>query len=295
MNSVNIMKTRLPQLFTLFAGAVLLLAANGHSQGVPAPAPLPAPGAVDPTTGLPIRPSAPELIAFSNAVEKMRVEANFDAIPLSEVVQWLWKTFPEVNFVLPQSVADLNPPVSLRLRAVGLRDILEAINIATDGAVGYEVRSSTLVAFLSRAGAAFGGGGYGAGYGVGFAGQALPGVAIEPPPTYQVMNLREVLRLKDPEAIRRTLDTIKEITGRTLEIMAADSPGSRPSQPIKSFDYHEGSGVLVIIGQPTAIKVAMDVIRNLRTQDSGGGGGNTGGAEPAEKQPATKASTGDAK
>jgi len=291
MNSVNIMKTRLPQLFTLFAGAVLLLAANGHGQGLPAPTPPPAPGVVDPTTGLPIRPPAPELIAFSNAAEKMRVEADFDAIPLSDIVQWLRTTFPEVNFVLPQSVAELNPPVSLRLRAVGLRDILEAINIATDGAVGYEVRSPTLVAFLSRAGVVFGGGGYGAG----FPGQALPGGAIEPPPTYQVMNLREVLRLKDPEAIRRTLETIKEITGRTLEIMTADSPGPRSNQPIKSFDYHEGSGVLVIIGQPTAIKVAMDVIRNLRPQDSGGGGGNPGGVEPAEKQPAPKASTGDAK
>jgi hypothetical protein len=296
MNFINTMKTKLPHLFALIAGASLLLAANLHSQtpggaGMSPPIGGLAAVAVDPSTGMPI-PREP--VRFSDATEKKRAEANFDDFPLTEVVTWLEKTFPDVNFVMPQRVRELNPAVVLRLRAVGLRDILEAINIATDGVVGYEVRSPTLVAFSSSQPAGVFGGG-GEGFGAALPGQGLAGVAMEPPPTYQVMNLREVLRIKDPEAIQRTLDTIRQITLQTLEIMAADSPEPRPRQSIKSFEYHEGSGVLVIIGQPAAIKLAQDVIQGVRMQPSGGGGGSTGGVEPAEKKPAPKASAGDAK
>ena len=287
MNYANTMKTRLPHLLALFTSvSVLLSTSTGlRAQVIPPPPGYPV---VDPTTGLPIAPPKPEPIRFSDATEKKRVEANFEGLPLTEVVIWLEKTFPEVNFIVPQSLSGENPIVVLRLRAAGLRDILEAINIGTDNRVGFEVRSPTLVAFQPRP----------APVSAGFApypGQAQPGRSTEGPPTYQVMNLREVLRTKHEAKIRETLDTIREITSRTLDIMAVDSPGPRPRQPIKSFEYHEGSGVLVIIGQPDAIKVAMDVTRNIRLQDSGGGGGKNGAVESAERQPAPKPSTGDAK
>lgn len=289
-------------MFPLFAGAGLLLAANGQGQtpgGGDAPPPVGAlaAAAVDPTTGLPLQPP----VRFSDATEKKRAEAVFDGLPLTEVVAWLEKTFPDVNFVLPQRLLELNPAVVLRLRAVGVRDILEAINIATDGVVESEVRSPTLVALRPR-------------YELGpfrpdTSGLPLPPAAPEsprpdadmlrtmrqirevemagkmsrtPPLAYQVMNLREALRLSDPAKIRETLEIAQKITHQTLEIMASDSPGPRPRQLLKSFEYHEGSGVLVIVGQTEAIKVAMDVLRNMRVQDSGGGGRSGGMQKPEE-------------
>lgn len=287
MNFAKTMKTKSPQWFALLASAPLLLAANGHGQVPPAPTP-PPPPFVEPTTGLPVPTSRSQASRFNVAIENKRVEVTFENLQLTEVVIWLEKTFPEVNFVLPQRLAELNPVVTLRLRAAGLRDILEAIDIATDGMVESEVRSPTLVALRARpeprsvapafSGQALPGAAPAAlpadsesngwqRYGVG-----MPAMAAEAPPTCQVLNLREVLRVNDPKRIRETLQEAEKITRQTLEIMAADSPQPRRRQPIQSFEYHEGSGVLVIIGRPDAIKVAMDVIRNMRLQDAGGGG-----------------------
>ena len=316
------MKMRLPQLVTLLASAFFLSDTNGRGQGA-APGP-PASDLVDATKAGPAA-SKPDRVRFDDAIEKKRVEASFDNLPLTEVVVWLEKSFPEVNFVLPQRLMELNPTVFLRMRAAGLRDVLEAINIATDGVVLSEVRSPTLVALRLRVEPApsapvpFGqpplpigvapqmpppelavASGVptappppemlpptgvaavapmpdpGQGLGVDD-GRARPGVASETSlPTYRVINLRENLHMSDPKKIADLLEATRQITDQALKIMAGDSPETHRIQPLKSFAYHEGSGVLVIIGQPEAIGLAMEVILNVRGQGAGDAGASPG-------------------
>lgn len=317
MNFAKSLKPRFPQFVNLLAGASLLIAANTHGQAPRVPAP-PVLGPVQPSPMpmMPVAPARPEPVRFGESIEQERVVANFDNLPLTEVVLWLEKTFPGVNFVTPQSLAELNPVVILRLRAAGLHDILEAINIATDGLVVSEVRSPTLVALRARvepapgahalpeveraappqaepnaprpgqrfgAGGGFGeryGGTYPGGYGTGV---GMVGMPSEPAAAaYQVMNLRDIWRVNDPKKIRETLEVAEKITESTLNTLASNPRERQQRLGIKSFDYHEGSGVLVIIGQPDAIKVAMEVIRNFRLREAGGGDKSTGTAKPDE-------------
>lgn len=324
------MKTKLLQAVALLAGALWLLAASGYGQVPPPPGygggQVPSPpgyGPVAPvahppqpatmvfaqaTPHMPVLTSPSESIRFSEAIEKKRVEANFESLPLSEVVIWLERTFPEVNFVLPQRLMESNPAVNLRLRSSGLRDMLEAINIATDGVVEFDVRSPTLVGFRPRAESRLvasssmspaqpGGGATEAPrsdpavarlmqrYGVGGGGYGVAVIekAVDTEPlAYQVMNLRDILRVNDPKKIRETLAEAEKLTEQTLHIMTADSPGLRRPWQVKSFQYHEGSGVLVIIGHRDAINVAMDIIRNLRVRETGDGGRSAGIEKPGE-------------
>ncbi|HNQ88110.1 MAG TPA: hypothetical protein PKM73_05820 [Verrucomicrobiota bacterium] len=348
--------TRLSPCATLLACASLLLpAVNGLGQGGSGSGPA-APPAIEGAGVEPLYlplPPKPEPIQFDAAVEHKRVEARFENLPLSEVVAWLEKTFPEVNVVLPQRLVEADPAVFLRLRSAGLRDILEAISIATDGAVVSEVRSPTLVALRPRTepvpvgpgvgiqGASSGvssvpppsdpealqklaqrygigmGGGMGGGGGmVGVSGRAgtraqeapvrpiepaasgqpvagwpggyggmglMMGGASQPAPlAYQVMNLRDILRVNDPKKTRELLEVVEKITEKTLQTMAGDSGELQQRLRIRSFDYHEGSGVLVILGQPDAIKLAMEVIRNLRVRESGDAAGGVGKEEGKE-------------
>jgi len=111
----------------------------------------------------------------------------------------------------------------------------------------------------------------------------MMGGASQPAPlAYQVMNLRDILRVNDPKKTRELLEVVEKITEKTLQTMAGDSGELQQRLRIRSFDYHEGSGVLVILGQPDAIKLAMEVIRNLRVRESGDAADGVGKEEGKE-------------
>jgi hypothetical protein len=137
-----------------------------------------------------------------------------------------------------------NEPITVKLRSAGLRDILNAIGIATDNRVMFEVRTPTLVALVP-----------GAGLDLSVSSELTRAL---PPPVYQVINLREQLRLKDPGALDETIRTVRELVSQTLDSIH----GNTNLAP--KLQFHPGSGILVIVGQPEAIKVTMDILRNLR-------------------------------
>jgi hypothetical protein len=240
------MKTPLTQILTRVASALLLvltsltLVAQGSEI---------LPDSVDPTTGavIPVEP-----VQFDPAVSDHRLDVDFDGLPLVNVVEWLREVpaFREVNFVLSPKLRHYGQTsdelIEVKLRSASLRDILNAIGIATDNEVMFEVRTPHLVALV-------------------------PGRAEQPsfrsdpttsaPPAYQVVNLREVLPWKDPGSLEEATLTIRDLVSQTLQAIHGNnelSPG---------LSYHQGSGILVIIGQPDAIKITMDIIRNLRSPD----------------------------
>ena len=239
--SLRTMKTQLTPILTRVASALLLvltsltLAAQG-SEIMPD-------GMVDPTTGVavPVEP-----VQFDPAVSDHRLDVDFDGLPLVSVVEWLREVpaFREVNFVLSPKLRHYgqtsDAAVEVKLRSASLRDILNAIGIATGGDVRFEVRTPTLVALTPR--------------------HTEERLIITPrPPAHQVVNLREVLSWKDPGSLEEATLTIRDLVSQTLQAIHGNnelSPG---------LNYHQGSGILVIIGQPDAIKITMDIIRNLRS------------------------------
>ncbi len=243
--------------------------AQGYPAGLRAPPPL-----IDPSTGLPL---ASEIIVLDASTHIKRLNLNLEGFPFAEVIEMLRKEYTNINFIVTPSVRDYSEPVFLKLRLAGLQEILTGIYFATDRQIEYEVQSPTLLAFVSAkdkppAGVPAP------------SGASAPAVKPAQPTTYQILNLREVLRVKDPAKIDEILKTVSEITKRTL-LELHDGPGATPDQAAQlmpRLNYHPGSGVLVIIGQQAALEIANQVIRNLRMP------GEERGASGAPYEPARK-------
>ncbi len=195
---------------------------------------------VDPATGLPVEQKLTE------QAEMIRISVQWDGLPVTEIIRDLRQRFPAVNFVPTQSLLSDPPIVTLKLRGARLRDVLNAINIATEGRVKSKIESPTLVALLVA---------------------PQPKKAV-PAPRVEVLNLRDTTHLTEPKQIQEALNEIMEVTKSTI----ADYNYSRRTvesgdeQPLRApdFRYHESSGVLVLIGQPEALKIAMQIAGSMR-------------------------------
>jgi hypothetical protein len=201
---------------------------------------------IDPTTGMVIET---EPISFEPEIEEHRLDVEFDGLILADIVKYLREVpaFRKVNFVVSPRVRDYGQEVAIhvKLRAVGLRDILSAIGIATDDQVTFEVRTPTLVAVIP-------------GPTWQPTPEPAPATPVLQPPSYQVVNLQELVRQKNPNAMDKIILEIRDLVSQTLQTVH----GHTNLAP--HLNYHEGSGILVIVGQPEAIKITMDIIRNLR-------------------------------
>jgi hypothetical protein len=215
---------------------------------------VPGPGA-EPGPGLPV----PDSPTFDDEVLARRLDCAFTNLPFEEVVEWLRKQFATVNFVCSPRLRERQPVVLLKLRAASLPDILAAIEFATDGLVEPEVRTPRLVTF-------------------GMAAAPVPpnGDAAEVPPpaprlpSCQVMNLHELLGLDDPVHIAEALEVAQKITMETLERMKKSDPGAAEAMKQLDFNYHSGSGVLVLMGHERSVRLALEVLRALRGRRPGG-------------------------
>jgi hypothetical protein len=231
-----------PRKTLTLAGIALLLVSTAGS--------LPAAQSIDPTTGAVVFEAEP--VRFEPEVEEHRLDVDFDGLILDDIVKYLREVpaFRKVNFVVSPKVMNFGQEAAIfvKLRAAGLSDILSAIGIATDDRATFELRTPTLVAVIP--------------------GQTwqptpepAPATPSSPPPAYQVVNLQDVLRQKDPDVMDKIILEIRDLVSQTLQTIH----GNTSLAP--KLNYHQGSGILVIVGQPDAIKITMDIIRNLRFQE----------------------------
>jgi type II secretory pathway component GspD/PulD (secretin) len=201
-----------------------------------------------------------EPIAFSVITEKKRIECDFEDTPVLEVINYLREHYKEVNFVAPRSLRDSmgGVQVEIKLRSAGLRDVLEALSIATDGRVNYEVRSPTLVAFycpaLSPA-----------------TGESTPEAAVQPKAprqVHEVVNLRSMLGVRDREKAWELVRHVEAITAETLAAVRRNdtpSPDLHGLQP--QFNFHPPTGILVITGPEESVKMARKILASLDRQE----------------------------
>jgi hypothetical protein len=234
MQTSALIKTRIHPTATGLAGAFLLvlltLTASAQRNEI-----LPT-GGVDPMTGqlIPVEP-----VQLDPRLDELRLGVDFDNRGLTDILATIQHVpgFPELNFVMSPRLMD-SPVITLKLRSASLRDILMAIGVATDGQVWFEVLAPTLVALVPNP-------------------TAAPAETRQPP-AHQVVNLREILEVREPALLEEAIITINHLVRETLATIHG-SPALAPK-----LNYHPGSGVLVIVGQRDAIRITMDIIQNLR-------------------------------
>lgn len=223
--------------------------------------------AIDPNTGLPV---PVEELSFPTEVEDVRLErVDFEDLPLADVVQMLREKFPSINFVVPRLAATENKEpidldgvsVRLKMRDVGLRDVLTGIAYATDHQLEWKQAGERLVVFQPGSKDQSGP--------VHMVG-AMAGVLTAPPPPapppsraeYEVVNLPEVLHTANPDEIKKALEEIMKV----VEITAAELGGAGPQNRIEPprLRYHDGSGLLVVVGSREGISLAMRMIQKIQ-------------------------------
>jgi hypothetical protein len=230
------MKTRIHLTAARLAGTFLLvlltLTASAQRNEI-----LPT-GGVDPMTGELI---AADPVQLHPDIETRRWDVEFgDPLELPEIVSWLRQVVSHVNFVVSSKLLDEvgGSGWTIKLRSANVRDILTALGIASDGQVWFEVLTPTLIALVPNP-------------------ETAP-AEIPEPPTHQVLNLRQILEVREPALLEEAIITINQLVRETLATIHGN-PALAPK-----LNYHPGSGVLVIVGQRDAIQISMDIIQNLR-------------------------------
>jgi hypothetical protein len=232
-----LMKTRIRPTVVRLARACLLVlftATVGAQRNEVLPDPR-----VDPATGQFLQAEPPVQLDFNR---DLRVEVDFERLVLVDIVKYLRELpdFSEVNFVLsPRFVESPHElAITLKLRSANLRDILTALGVATDGQVWFEVLTPTLVALVPN--------------------PAAGPAKTAPPPAHQVVNLREMLQVRESAILNEAINTINQLVRQTLNTIHGNY-GFAPT-----LNFHQSSGVLVIVGQPDAIRITTDIIQHLR-------------------------------
>jgi hypothetical protein len=194
---------------------------------------------VDPMTGQLI---AADPVRLYPELDDQRVDVHFDGLALPDIVTWLRQVpeFRHVNFVVSPKLLDEVGGLgcTIKLRSANVRDILTALGIATDGQVWFEVLTPTLVALVPNP-------------------VAAP-AEIQEPPSHTVLNLRQILEVREPALLEEAISTINQLVRETLVTIH----GSSALAP--KLNYHPGSGILVIVGRRDANRITMDIIQNLR-------------------------------
>ncbi len=86
----------------------------------------------------------------SEAWARRLASLKMEALPLVEVVKELDGKFPEVNFIVPDAGRDAT--VSLNLRNVSLQEVLDAIEMSSEGAVRSMKRGNMVSFAVARSG-----------------------------------------------------------------------------------------------------------------------------------------------
>jgi hypothetical protein len=237
MQRSPLMKTRIHPTAARLAGTFLLILSmvTGSAQRNEV---LPSPKAVDPATGQMI-PGEP--VQLHPDIENQRLSVDFNRpLELPEIVSWLRQAVSHVDFVVSSKLLDEVGGFgwTIKLRSANVRDILTALGIASDGQVWFEVLTPTLIALVPN--------------------PATAPAEIPEPPAHQVVNLREILEVREPAFLEEAISTINHLVRETLATIHGN-PALAPK-----LNYHPGSGVLVIVGQRDAIQISMDIIRNLQ-------------------------------
>jgi hypothetical protein len=180
----------------------------------------------------------------------LRTNANPEAIwsraatvdaTVGNLAKYICAGNPELNIVVTPGAADLRIP-DMKLRSVDLSALSVALAHATEGVVR---------------GTMFGGSNNWT-----FATQSRPSNRV-----VEVFNLSGHVGTLEKEAVRERLEEIKSLIFHTLEFVKRSDLSS---EDLPDFTYHEGTSLLIVIGNPSAIEVSRKVVNALPGQQNSG-------------------------
>jgi hypothetical protein len=183
---------------------------------------------------------------FPPEVENRRIDKlEFNRWPLMEVIRHLRGEFPNVNFIVPDDQNMDNVTIRLRLRSVGLRDILNAISFASHGKSRWEKIGKSMVGFRMKELSAK---------------KPMAGDFTESEIQTDVFNIPRALGTSDQETINEALAQAVRVVHNAVDEL---NQQSNRSLKMPDFHYHRASGLLILTGSKTALRLAIRVLEEI--------------------------------
>lgn len=233
MKHVNTTVTRLLPALLLFA-ADLVVGADGPDRK-------PAPVVAEPNASL--------------AWQRRINDFMSDSLPLGEVVQYLRKQFPEINFLIKQQTeSDIDAAsISIRMdiRAVTLQEFLQAMEIAAQRPIQITgAPGERLVVFESKSAAVA---------------VDAAGLPLRPVIQTRVFNISRFLERsgkgdKEEKEALAELDDVLMITGK---LYTDANHAARPFKP--RLHIHRGTKLLIAVGSTEELNVIDQVVNSLQS------------------------------
>lgn len=191
--------------------------------------------------------------------------ADISSVPatIANLAKYIGAADTNGNINVSPSAAEIQIN-DLKLRGADVAEVLDAVSTATDGAVrgtgGFD-RSDGRYDCAFQTGFQFQNGGF-----------PMFGRPQNPPRTVEVFNMSGYIRSlpltkPPPEAVvQRKIDDIDGLVRDTMRKLHQDDP--KPP-PMPEFNFHTGTGLLIVIGSPEAIEVTRKFVNALPGQTSG--------------------------
>lgn len=199
---------------------------------------------------------------------------SFDGSPLGEVMQFLRREVPEINFVITAEAAEYALP-PMELKSVTLEDAFTAIRIVSKGEIQVGPESATMVSVT----------------------RLDPGFRPQKPRKQCVAySLQRYLQGKPEQAVEKALRDVEEALDQCWEMLGAANQMAYERPLLK---VHPPTKMLIAVGETDQLQVIEQIVRQLEAASlppgelvgrggglgsrfgSGlGGGGGYGGAMP---------------
>lgn len=192
--------------------------------------------AADPTVAPPAAALSPVSAATNAAWERRLPAFNVNNLPLKEVAQALTGKFPEINFIVPDNARD--SIVNLTLRNVALQEILDAMEMASEGNLR-SLKRGNMVSFSAR---------------------QSPSGSRENAAQCRVFRLAPYLEGKSESAADLAVKSLYEALAVAWEMLKRHERNVEPPE----LTIHRETKLLIAVGRERELAVLEQVVRELQ-------------------------------
>lgn len=164
-----------------------------------------------------------------------RISGEFEQVQVSEIIQHLRETFPDINFVLAPPAGSLT--VTMHMRNVTLEGMLQALVLAANEEILCEQMEENL--FLIR-----------------------PAERVRQKAHLMAFNLAPYLQGRTEEEIPEALQALEELLQISWQ-MLEHADENRRGIPHPQLKIHEKTSLLLVVGREEQLEVISQVIQAL--------------------------------
>jgi hypothetical protein len=185
------------------------------------------------------QPAPPTFERTSPAWKKQVKEVDLEDLPMGEVIGWLRKEFPEVNFINAPEVE--NVFVKLKLRSVTLDDIFIALSITSKGEIVINPMNEKMVSIFYR---------------------PLAPKEQTPKKISQAFSLVGYLTGLSPDETTKALKDLEDALAVSWKMLQRANPEDQNFQP-PQLNLHAPTKMLIAVGDGEQLEVIERFISQL--------------------------------